>query len=318
MYAHLTYRIPKNEIVNAKGRFAPVNGYDASGFYISTFEQEKIYLFQASMEVDSEPKDQTIPYCVDKSTYLEKAQDALNAMQENKVEKVVLSRVEKVSLEFTDNYELFKALEAAYPNAFVYLIDCPIIGVWIGATPETLLVESNGRYSTMALAGTKKSTDNTVWGEKEQHEQQFVTDYILEHLNSLDIKEVKTDGPKEFHAGPVKHLCTQFSWESDQNKIGAFIKNIHPTPAVAGIPKVKALQLIRETEKHDREFYAGVIGVKTEMKSNFYVNLRCGQRIGNDFFIYVGGGYTLESDPQLEWEETQNKKKTLLNILQNL
>ena len=46
-----------------------------------------------------------------------------------------------------------------------------------------------------------------------------------------------------------------------------------------------------------------------------FVNLRCARIISQDLQLYVGAGITQDSDPQKEWEETQNKAKTLLAAL---
>jgi isochorismate synthase len=48
---------------------------------------------------------------------------------------------------------------------------------------------------------------------------------------------------------------------------------------------------------------------------NIFVNLRCAQIIGDRIYLYLGGGFTAESDSEKEWEETENKSKTLLNLL---
>jgi isochorismate synthase len=59
------------------------------------------------------------------------------------------------------------------------LLVSPKIGLWMGATPERLL-KADDKFSTMALAGTKKSQGlaEAIW-EKRKEEQQFVTDFIL-------------------------------------------------------------------------------------------------------------------------------------------
>ena len=48
---------------------------------------------------------------------------------------------------------------------------------------------------------------------------------------------------------------------------------------------------------------------------NFYVNLRCMKIYNNSASLFVGGGITASSIPKKEWEETELKAKTLLNIL---
>jgi isochorismate synthase len=58
-----------------------------------------------------------------------------------------------------------------------------------------------------------------------------------------------------------------------------------------------------------------MIGEITSMEINTYVNLRCAQIINDRIYLYLGGGFTADSIPEKEWEETENKSKTLLDLL---
>jgi isochorismate synthase len=55
-----------------------------------------------------------------------------------------------------------------------------------------------------------------------------------------------------------------------------------------------------------------------ENQTSVYVNLRCCQLSKGKIHLYLGGGYTKDSDPQHEWEETVNKSKTILDLVQKL
>jgi isochorismate synthase len=101
----------------------------------------------------------------------------------------------------------------------------------------------------------------------------------------------------------------------DQQYWGDLIRSLHPTPAVCGLPREKALQLIEKHETHNRNLYAGLIGYKSKEELNVFVNLRCMQVTENDFLLYVGGGITDQSIPENEWNETENKAKTLMRVL---
>jgi len=72
-------------------------------------------------------------------------------------------------------------------------------------------------------------------------------------------------------------------------------------------------------EQHDRRFYTGFLGPwKLNGHSQLFVNLRCAE-IGNDTFnLYVGGGLTANSVSEDEWEETVQKSKTLLLVIEKL
>ena len=51
--------------------------------------------------------------------------------------------------------EVYNKLMNQYPNAYVYVWFHPKVGLWMGATPETLLKVSDNDFKTMALAGTR-------------------------------------------------------------------------------------------------------------------------------------------------------------------
>jgi isochorismate synthase len=48
------------------------------------------------------------------------------------------------------------------------------------------------------------------------------------------------------------------------------------------------------------------------------VNLRCCQVTKGKINLYVGGGYTKDSNPEMEWQETENKSRTILNLVEKL
>lgn len=60
------------------------------------------------------------------------------------------------------------------------------------------------------------------------------------------------------------------------------LQELHPTPAVCGLPKEEAYQFILQTEPHDRLFYSGIIGwIDPQGDTTLYVNLRCMHVEGN-------------------------------------
>jgi isochorismate synthase len=93
------------------------------------------------------------------------------------------------------------------------------------------------------------------------------------------------------------------------------LKHLHPTPAVAGLPQKIAVQYLSALEQHERRLYSGIIGRMKEGQEQLFVNLRCAQILDNQLYAYVGGGFTADSDPEQEWQETENKSKTLLQLL---
>jgi isochorismate synthase len=91
---------------------------------------------------------------------------------------------------------------------------------------------------------------------------------------------------------------------------------LHPTAAVCGMPLEPALAFLKEHEGYDREFYAGYLGpVNVNNNINLFVNLRCMKLLYRKARLYAGAGVTIDSMPDKEWEETEIKFNTLLNVL---
>lgn len=260
-----------------------------------------------------------------KNEYLEKAQYFIDKIKSGKFKKIVLSRVIVMELANAINYtKFFETLCEKYKNAFVYLLYTPETGIWSGATPETLLKKENNRVETMAVAGTRLLSDYKTepeWDEKEKEEQHLVSIYIENLLSELGVKDYEIKGPETIVAGKIVHLKTSFSINLEflKDRLGIFIKGLHPTPAVCGLPKADAYHFIEKAETHSRRLYTGFIGPwNIENKSHLFVNLRCAEFTDNKIIAYVGGGLTKDSIPADEWQETENKSRTLLSVVEGL
>lgn len=254
----------------------------------------------------------------DKEIHLQLVQKGIKFLNESDCKKVVLSR--KISFNY-DNIkplDIFKKLLKLYENAMVYIWFHPNIGLWLGATPETLLKVDKDEFSTVALAGTQEyqGSLDVTWLQKERAEQQFVTDFILEKFKDTSSVTVVSK-PRTIRAGSIVHLCTTISGKlSDQLRLTNLLKELHPTPAVCGVPKSISKEFILANEGYDRSFYTGFLGeLNIDDCSNLYVNLRCVQVEDDKINLYVGGGITLESIDVKEWEETVAKSNVMMAVL---
>ncbi|RUA07793.1 MAG: isochorismate synthase [Flavobacteriia bacterium] len=257
----------------------------------------------------------------DKEKHIRLIEKGLEIIGKGEVSKVVLSRKEEVVFPGIKLSKIYKNLLNRYPDSFVYLWFHPELGLWMGATPETLLKVKKGEFKTMALAGTRpfEGKVEVQWNEKEREEQQFVTDFIL---SKLDKDEVTYGKPYTRRAGSLLHICTDIKGRiSKKNTIRNLVNILHPTPAVCGVPKEKAFEFIIKNEDYNRTYYTGFLGVinnGSDEDADLYVNLRCMQidlKEKNKAVIYVGGGITSGSIPQKEWEETVDKSKVMKSVL---
>ena len=266
---------------------------------------------------DSE-KDIPLP-CNLKDNYMLTFERFIQPLREKKFEKLVLSRSQTFKREagFSPATAFFNAMEL-YPYSYVYLCHTPETGTWLGSTPEIILSGENGKWQTVALAGTQPLLDGKLpeqWDEKNQEEQEIVSAYIRTQLHSLDIVTSESR-PHPVQAGSLSHLRSDFSFAIPRDKnISDLLKSLHPTPAICGLPKEDSYRFILENEGYDRRYYSGFIGwLNPEERSDLYVNLRCMHIHPNYFTLYAGGGLLASSDPESEWLETEAKMQTMKRL----
>lgn len=280
-----------------------------------------------SMEAEEEPSDphfyfrpsSELPQETSPNEYASLVSDAISKMRSENLGKIVTSRA-AVHPHPGHTVELFKKVQKAYPNAAVYLFSHPACGTWLGATPETLLKKTADKIETVSLAGTRNKTSLQKFTNKEVEEQQIVTDYIADiFTNEVGLKNTRVDAAEEVEAGNLFHYQSKIQAEITENfDFNSFINKLHPTPAVGGLPLNKSLDFIMENEKYNRTFYTGYFGVKQGADFHFFVNLRCMQLFEDKMALYAGGGITKASHPKAEYEETQAKMNTLLNVVDEL
>lgn len=276
---------------------------------ISTFSQGNFeYLEQKSADSFTSENNQ-------KDAFENLVSKGIAAIQNGDFDKVVLSRKivlkEQIALVAT-----FQNLIATYPTAFRYLFFHPKIGLWMGATPEQLVTINQNQFETVALAGTQLFSESIIWTTKEIEEQQFVTDFIVSEIASK-VENLVVSEPKTIKAGNLAHLKSVISGQLTADFIGLdLITHLHPTPAVCGFPKESALDFILNNEAFDRTYYSGFLGeYNSNNQTDLFVNLRCLEVENNVVNIYVGCGITKDSNPEMEFLETENKSMTMRNII---
>lgn len=248
--------------------------------------------------------------------YEAKLGQVIEFIKENQLSKLVISRRKLLNFEGqkVNLSQTFLNLCKSYPNAFVYFFikegKC-----WIGAFSELLgkFDKKTSEFETMSLAGTLPV--NETWTAKEIEEQKPVTDFMKNILKNYS-SEVEQSETYDHISGNIKHLRTDFKAKIMSEDLENLISELHPTPAVCGIPKDLCKSAIEKFESHPRNFYAGYIKVETEETVQYFVNLRCAEFFENACLIYVGGGITAESSPEKEWRETELKSEAILKNLE--
>lgn len=231
--------------------------------------------------------------------------------------KLVLARV--IACEGGDPTEVARHYFPRFPQSFRYIYYTPQTGLWLGATPETLIDYDYGRMTakSMSLAGTRAAGCGEAWDKKNSDEHDFVTRHIKKVFEKYG--ENVTVSPRcELNFGEIEHLCEFISATRVTNP-GDMIAELSPTPAVCGTMPDSA-KVIGSLEPFDRSCYGGWLGVKRESGLRTFVNLRCAKAIAkegdkHDYIVFAGGGITADSVVGQEWEETTKKSQPLLTSI---
>ena len=248
------------------------------------------------------------------SEYAESVAQGVELLKQDQAKKIVLSRIISFPHQGLTADSIFTALNDKFPSAAVFAFTDENEVTWLGASPELLFRKRGEVYQTISLAGTRKTGSEEAWGEKELEEQGFVTDFIQRELENLGAEKIVLGDVKSRSAGSVEHLCTeiQFEYSGDWKNV---MKALHPTPAVCGLPRVEAMRLIQQLEKHDREYYTGLIGMERGSSVDVFVILRCMKLSTNTIDVFVGAGITDSSIPELEARETRWKAESLTSVI---
>ena len=218
-------------------------------------------------------------------------------------------------------------LRLSYPDCYVFSTSNGKGQNFIGASPERLISIHHNQLSTDALAGSAprgkteaedaKLAQGLLESEKDIREHQVVIDFIVHHLSKLGITPNCSPTPRLLQLSNIQHLWTPITAQIPADiHLLKILAQLHPTPAVAGVPRDIALQQIRRCETCDRSLYAAPIGwIDARGNGEFAVGIRSALIDGDRAILYAGNGIVAGSEPEKELAEIQLKLQPLLNAL---
>ena len=172
----------------------------------------------------------------------------------------------------SDPFPIYAALRAINPSPYMYYLDFGDEQV-IGASPEMLVRVEKRRVTTVPIAGTRprgqdKSEDKRLAQEllldkKERAEHTMLVDLARNDVGrvckfgSVEVSEFM--GIEKF--SHVQHMVsTVHGTLMDHLDCYDALKSCFPAGTVSGAPKIRAMQIIGETEPDARGLYAGAVG----------------------------------------------------------
>ena len=198
---------------------------------------------------------------------------------------------------------------------------CRPSSTFLGATPERLVTRRGRSITTEALAGSIASgssgAERLLHSGKDLREHQLVVDEIARRLRPLCDALRVSPRPRVRELRDVLHLLTPVTGTlAEPLHVLALVEELHPTPAVGGVPTEVAMRWISEHEESGRGWYAAPVGwFDAAGDGDFAVALRSCVLRGSEAFLFAGAGIVRDSDPELEYTETELKKQALLTAL---
>lgn len=263
---------------------------------------------------------------IPKSDFIRRVEQAKEYIENGEALQIVLSQ--RMIAEMTDDtFSFYRNLRAANPSPYMFYIDFKDYLI-IGASPESLVQTSGTDVVTNPIAGTRpRGVDNLdderlikelLADKKEVTEHEMLVELSINDLEKVCHKESITV-PVHMAIEKYEHVMhiaseVQGTLRDNLTSIDALIACL-PAGTVSGEPKERAMQIINEIETKRRGFYAGGIGY---ISFNYDLNLAIAIRSivvkNNRAFLQAGAGIIDDSIPEMEYLETLQKAKSLMQL----
>jgi menaquinone-specific isochorismate synthase len=322
--------LPRFELVKSRDKTCFVCNLHADGFdHTSIMTQLEAITFEADRMDNGIPKIISKKDSPGKSRWKASVQSALEAFETHRYEKIVLAR--KRALEFSGNLNHFiilQKLKDKASNSYKFCFQPEDNLAFIGASPELLYYRQGRKLQSEAVAGTRTrgqtSQEDQGFGEellgseKDLREHRYVVDSVKDALVSLTPPMLNCNNMSVslLKLARIQHLIARFDITLKENISDAeLIETLHPTAAVGGYPRDKAVEEIGRLEGFNRGWYAAPVGWVKQDAAEFVVAIRCGLVKDNRLNLYSGAGIVRGSVPDNEWDEMNNKIDMFLSVL---
>jgi anthranilate synthase component 1 len=242
--------------------------------------------------------------------------------------QVVISQRLKVAVK-SNPFDIYRTLRVINPSPFMFFLRTPEVTL-VGSSPEIMCRVMDRRVTVRPLAGTRPrgkdpEEDRQLADELLSDPKEIAEHVMLVDLGRNDVGRVAKYGTVELsdvmtieRYSHVMHITSNVTGElaSDKDAFDA-LRACVPAGTVSGAPKVRAMEIIDELERHRRGPYAGAVGyVDYHGNMDTCIALRTIVFCDGTAFVQAGAGIVADSVPSSEYQETLNKARGILKAIE--
>ena len=270
-------------------------------------KQEKVKIIKKPESIDT------------KEEYTEKLLKVKKHIYDGDIFQCVFSRRLKGKIEGS-LFEAYRNLRSINPSPYMYYLKNNDIEI-AGSSPETLAMKTDDTVMTFPIAGSRprgKSEEEDVKNEKDllSDEKELAEHNMLVDLGRNDVGRVAEFGTvkvleymKILKYSHIMHIASTVIGKTKKglNSLDC-LQSILPAGTLSGAPKLRACQIIDELEVERRGIYGGALGyIDFTDNMNMCIVIRTIVKKNDTVYLQAGGGIVMDSDPEAEFIETQNK-----------
>ncbi|WP_301110116.1 anthranilate synthase component I family protein [Sporosarcina sp.] len=259
-----------------------------------------------------------------------RVQLVIDAIKEGQAEQVVLSRRLEADIK-GDPFALYRRLRRRNPSPYMYYMEFDDHTV-IGTSPESLVKVSDGKVLTNPIAGTRRrgrdeAEDIALEKELRSDPKELSEHDMLVEVSKKEMQQVCRPETIEVsnyletvRYEHVMHLVSEVEGElaPGLHALDA-LKATMPAGTVTGSPKPAAMAIIDELEDQHRGIYGGSIGyIGLNGNIDFALTIRTMLVKNGKAYVQAGAGIVEASVPALEFKETANKARSLLEAAETV
>lgn len=243
---------------------------------------------------------------------------------EGDIMQVVLSQ--RMAMPFTDSpLSLYRALRSLNPSPYMFFYHFDDFHV-VGASPEILVRQEDRTVTVRPIAGTRprgatREADEALAAELLADPKEIAEHVMLMDLGRNDVGRVADTGTvcvtDKMVIERYSHVMHIVSSVEGQLKAGMsnldVLKATFPAGTLSGTPKVRAMEIIDEMEATRRGVYGGAVGyLGFNGDMDLAIAIRTAVVKEGVLHVQAGAGIVADSQPDAEWQETQNKARAVI------